>query len=76
CDFHPEGVDAHVDRHLALRRAGWYVVEALPSRWSERQHRLVVELATWSRSADSTASPHGVLGALTRPVQPAGGNGI
>jgi hypothetical protein len=28
CEVHPDGPDAHVERHLALRRAGWEVVEA------------------------------------------------
>jgi hypothetical protein len=44
CGVHPEGTDAHLERHLALLRAGWQVVEAFPSRWSARRGELVVEL--------------------------------
>jgi hypothetical protein len=45
CGVHPAGPAAHIDRHLALRRSGWEIVEAYPSRWSERPGELVVELA-------------------------------
>jgi hypothetical protein len=45
CGVHPDGPAAHVDRHLALRRSGWDVVEAYPSRWSDKPGELVVELA-------------------------------
>jgi hypothetical protein len=45
CGVHPAGPAAHIDRHLALRRSGWDIVEAYPSRWSDRPGELVVELA-------------------------------
>lgn len=45
CGVHPDGVDAHVERHLSLRRAGWQVVTAHRSRWEERPGELVIELA-------------------------------
>ena len=33
CGVHPEGPDAHIERHLALRRAGWEIIDAFESRW-------------------------------------------
>jgi hypothetical protein len=45
CGVHPDGPAAHIDRHLALRRSGWEIVEAFPSRWADRAGELVVELA-------------------------------
>ena len=49
---HPDGPDAHIERHLALRRAGWELVEGHHSRWGDRRSELVVELlqAAHSRS--------------------------
>lgn len=41
---HRRGSAAHIRRHLALRRTGWEVMEAYPSRWSERRGELLVEL--------------------------------
>jgi hypothetical protein len=41
---HPAGPEAHVDRHLALRRAGWRILEAHASRHPDRA-RLVLDLA-------------------------------
>jgi hypothetical protein len=41
---HADGPEAHVTRHLALMRSGWTVLEAFPSRWSERRGELVVDL--------------------------------
>lgn len=45
CGVHPKGPAAHVERHLALRRAGWELVDAYRSRYADRQGELVVELA-------------------------------
>ena len=45
CGVHPEGAEAHVERHLALERAGWQVAGAYRSRWEERPGELVIELA-------------------------------
>lgn len=44
CGVHPAGPDAHVERHLALRRGGWDLVDAYESRWGERLGELLVEL--------------------------------
>jgi hypothetical protein len=33
CRLHPEGSRAHVERHLALRRAGWTIEDVFLSRW-------------------------------------------
>jgi hypothetical protein len=41
--LHPGGPDAHLDRHLALRRAGWRVLEAHASRHPS-EPALVLEL--------------------------------
>jgi hypothetical protein len=43
-EVHADGPEAHVERHLALRRSGWEVVEAHRSRWADRPGELVVEL--------------------------------
>ena len=43
CGVHPAGVDAHIERHLALRRAGWDLVDAFQSRWTLEPE----ELAVW-----------------------------
>jgi hypothetical protein len=44
CTLHDDGERAHVERHLALRYAGWDVIEALPGHWSGRRPELLVEL--------------------------------
>ena len=44
CHVHPLGPDAHMDRHLALRRQGWDILEAYRSKWGERQGELIVGL--------------------------------
>lgn len=31
--IHPAGVEAHIEQHLALRRAGWDMADAFQSRW-------------------------------------------
>lgn len=51
---HRNGPEAHVNRHLALMRSGWTVLEAFPSRWSERRGELIVDLLA-SVGAPSTA---------------------
>ena len=33
---HADGVAAHISRHLALRRAGWDLIDAFESRWMTR----------------------------------------
>jgi hypothetical protein len=32
-DVHPDGPEAHIEQHLALRRAGWEMADAFQSRW-------------------------------------------
>jgi hypothetical protein len=44
CQVHPDGPDAHIDRHLELSRRGWQFVDAYPSRWRDRRAELVVEI--------------------------------
>lgn len=43
CGVHPDGVATHIERHLALRRAGWDLVDAFQSRWTLNPE----ELAVW-----------------------------
>lgn len=44
CSVHPAGPAAHVERHLALRRAGWELAGAYRSRWAQRQGELLVDV--------------------------------
>jgi hypothetical protein len=44
CQVHPDGPDAHIDRHLSLRRHGWELHEAFESQWADRRGELVVDL--------------------------------
>jgi hypothetical protein len=30
CGVHPSGVEAHIDRHTTLRRAGWHLLDLIP----------------------------------------------
>ena len=41
CELHPQGIDAHIDRHLALHRAGWRTMDALPSSGEAAAMRMV-----------------------------------
>ncbi len=52
CGVHPGGPDEHIDRHLSLLSAGWQLLEAFPSRWSERRGELVVELLPHFKARD------------------------
>ena len=45
CGLHPAGVDAHLERHAALVRAGWQVHDALQSRWGDRPAELILDLS-------------------------------
>ena len=33
CTLHPDGIDAHIDRALLLRRTGWRTSDAFPEQW-------------------------------------------
>ena len=46
CAVHPDGPEAHVERHRTLRRAGWRVVDAFASRWDGDAAAAAVELRT------------------------------
>jgi hypothetical protein len=55
CGVHPQGPDAHIERHRELTRAGWNLVDAYPSRWGANAPRAAVDLTiggtastTWS----------------------------
>jgi hypothetical protein len=41
---HPDGPEAHIERRLALQRAGWEITEAFDTKWGERRTELAVEL--------------------------------
>lgn len=47
---HPDGPDAHIERHLQLRRAGWSLREVFDTRWGDRSAELAIELAVGHRS--------------------------
>jgi hypothetical protein len=42
CAVHPDGTRAHLDRHRALRRAGWRLVDAFPSTYADDASRAAV----------------------------------
>ncbi len=44
CCVHPDGPEAHIDRHLSLSSAGWNFIEAYRSRWGDRRAELIVEV--------------------------------
>jgi hypothetical protein len=45
CTVHPLGAEAHIERHLALRRAGWQLTDCFQSRWLARPESGAAELA-------------------------------
>ena len=45
CAVHPDGPDAHIERELSLRHAGWPMREAFRSQWADRIGELVIDLA-------------------------------
>ncbi|MER5456503.1 AAA domain-containing protein [Micromonospora sp. NPDC002389] len=44
CGVHPDGVDAHVERHRTLARAGWRLHDVFASRWSDDPIRAALDL--------------------------------
>ena len=42
---HPEGPEAHIERHRALVRTGWRVVDGYPSRWEGDAARAAFDIA-------------------------------
>lgn len=44
CGVHPEGAQAHMDRHRTLRRAGWRLRDAFPSTFGDDPSRAAVAL--------------------------------
>lgn len=44
CGVHPDGPAAHIERNLALLRAGWQILDAYETRWGERRGELTLEL--------------------------------
>lgn len=48
--MHSDGIEAHVERHLALRRAGWHMLDAFETDWVGRQSECVAWLAAqWAQ---------------------------
>ena len=45
CRVHPNGPDAHIERHLTLRRAGWSLTDAFESRWLGRPREAAATIA-------------------------------
>lgn len=54
---HPEGVEAHLDRHLALLRRGWQVIEVPESLWQDRPGETALELAALLRHRSAGPLP-------------------
>lgn len=44
CGVHPAGPEAHIDRHVALTRNGWELLDAYRSRWGDRRAELIVDI--------------------------------
>ncbi|MEJ7845701.1 MAG: ATP-binding protein [Acidimicrobiales bacterium] len=44
CTPHVDGPGAHLDRHRALRRAGWQTLDAWPTRWDGDATRAALDL--------------------------------
>lgn len=57
CAVHPDGPAVHVERHVALRRLGWELADAFPSRWRQRRGELLVELAGRLRAPGASSVP-------------------
>jgi len=45
CSIHPLGAAAHIERHQALRRAGWRLTDCYQSRWLTRPEAAAASLA-------------------------------
>ena len=45
CTVHPSGPEAHIERHQALRRAGWRLADCYQSRWLARPDAAAASLA-------------------------------
>jgi KaiC/GvpD/RAD55 family RecA-like ATPase len=45
CAVHPSGPGAHIERHQALRRAGWRITDCFQSRWLARPDAAAARLA-------------------------------
>ncbi|GAB7037405.1 MULTISPECIES: AAA domain-containing protein [Catenuloplanes] len=46
CRVHPDGPAAHIERQRTLRRAGWRLHDAFPTRWDGDAARAALDLAT------------------------------
>lgn len=45
CGVHPDGPDAHIDRHLALRHTGWRLVDLVPALDDAAMAAQAIEIA-------------------------------
>ena len=45
CGPHPDGVEAHLDRALQLRRSGWRTADAYQTMWGDRLGEFAISLA-------------------------------
>jgi hypothetical protein len=50
CRVHPDGVEAHLERQETLRRAGWRLMDAFPSRWADDPVRAALDIASALRA--------------------------
>ena len=43
-ELHPDGIEAHIERHLALRRAGWNIVPLFRCEAFGHEEEAIAEL--------------------------------
>ena len=76
CMIHPGGVDAHMERHIALRRAGWDMMTAMETRWLARPEDAAEAIArrVMRRSRAAAAEPRSprIGDGQGRPSEPSG----
>ena len=51
---HPDGPEAHIERHLTLRRAGWHLVSMFENSWLLKTQEAAIHLAGLARTRSTT----------------------
>ncbi len=69
CEIHHDGVDAHIARHVALRRAGWELMTAMESRWLAQPEEAAQAIAQRAvlRSSQSATNDQPAAPLVMRP---------
>ncbi len=57
CRLHPAGVEAHMERHVALRRAGWELMTAMESRYLTRPEEAAEAIVRKVVQRDGSTAP-------------------